>query len=184
MFFNLGPLEIAVLVIVALVVFGPDRLPTLARDAARMIRTLRELAQGARTQLRDELGPELGNLDLASLNPRTALRRALLDDDDDPPPGYAAGPDARRGTGHPPARGDPAAGPRRGSPVRRRRHLANRSHIWTPPETGRTSGRRGPIRAPAGGSAGGGGQAEGAAEQAALPARQRVRDLVQRPSGG
>jgi sec-independent protein translocase protein TatB len=98
-FFNLGPLEIAVLVVVALVVFGPDRLPTLARDAARMIRTLRELAQGARTQLRDELGPELGNLDLASLNPRTALRRALLDDDDDPPrvapPSPTEAPDVR-----------------------------------------------------------------------------------------
>jgi sec-independent protein translocase protein TatB len=83
-FFNLGPFEIGVLIIVALVVFGPDRLPTLARDAARMIKTLRDLAQGARTQLRDELGPELGNIDLASLNPRTALRRALLDDDDEP----------------------------------------------------------------------------------------------------
>ncbi len=83
MFFNLGPFEIGVLVIVALVVFGPDRLPTLARDAARMIKTLRDLAQGARTQLRDELGPELGNIDLTSLNPRTALRRALLDDDED-----------------------------------------------------------------------------------------------------
>ena len=83
MFFNLGPFEIGVLVIVALVVFGPDRLPTLARDAARMVKTLRDLAQGARTQLRDELGPELGNIDLASLNPRTALRRALLDDDED-----------------------------------------------------------------------------------------------------
>jgi sec-independent protein translocase protein TatB len=83
-FFNLGPFEIGVLVIVALVVFGPDRLPSLARDAARMIKTLRDLAQGARTQLRDELGPELGNIDLASLNPRTALRRALLDDDDEP----------------------------------------------------------------------------------------------------
>ena len=93
MFFNLGPLEIAVLVIVALVVFGPDRLPTLARDAARMIRTLRELAQGARTQLRDELGPELGNLDLASLNPRTALRRALLDDDDPPASATPTAPD-------------------------------------------------------------------------------------------
>jgi sec-independent protein translocase protein TatB len=82
-FFNLGPFEIGVLVIVALVVFGPDRLPSLARDAARMIKTLRDLAQGARTQLRDELGPELGNIDLAALNPRTALRRALLDDDED-----------------------------------------------------------------------------------------------------
>jgi sec-independent protein translocase protein TatB len=109
--FNLGPLEIGVLVIVALVVFGPDRLPTLARDAARMIRTLRDLAQGARTQLRDELGPELGNLDLASLNPRTALRRALLDDDDDPatsaPTAPAEQPDTRPAP-RPLARGEEA----------------------------------------------------------------------------
>lgn len=88
---NLGPFEIVVLVIVALIVFGPDKLPTLAKDAARMIRTLRELTQGARTQLRDELGPEFGDLDLRSLNPRTALKRALFDDDDDAPsaPGSA-----------------------------------------------------------------------------------------------
>ncbi len=82
---NLGPFEIAVLVIVAVLVFGPDKLPTLAKDAARMVRTLRDLTQGARTQLRDELGPEFGDLDLRSLNPRTALQRALLDDDDEEP---------------------------------------------------------------------------------------------------
>ena len=90
--FNLGPFEIAVLVIVALVVFGPDKLPTLAKDAARMIKTLRDLAQGARTQLRDELGPELGDLDLRSLDPRTALKRALFDDDDDDKTPAAATP--------------------------------------------------------------------------------------------
>lgn len=101
MFFNLGPFEIGVLIIVALVVFGPDRLPTLARDAARMIKTLRDLAQGARTQLRDELGPELGNIDLASLNPRTALRRALLDDDEAEPP--SAAPRAAVAEPEPPA---------------------------------------------------------------------------------
>ncbi len=83
MLFNLGPFEIAVLVIVALVVFGPERLPELAKDAARMIKTLRDLAQGARTQLRDELGPELADLDLRSLNPRVALQKAIFDDDDD-----------------------------------------------------------------------------------------------------
>lgn len=95
MLFNLGPFEIVVLVIVALIVFGPDKLPTLAKDAARMLRTVRELAQGARTQLRDELGPEFGDLDLRSLNPRTALQRALFDDDDDPKPGnnYDGGQD-------------------------------------------------------------------------------------------
>ena len=92
MLFNLGPFEIAVLVIVALVVFGPERLPDLAKDAARMIKTLRDLAQGARTQLRDELGPELADLDLRSLNPRVALQKAIFDDDDDDRKASASAP--------------------------------------------------------------------------------------------
>jgi sec-independent protein translocase protein TatB len=82
--FNIGPLELIVLAFVGLVVLGPDRLPGIARDAARMIRTLRELANGARTQLRDELGPEFADLDLRSLNPRTAITQALLGEDADP----------------------------------------------------------------------------------------------------
>ncbi|MCW2494311.1 sec-independent translocase [Jatrophihabitans sp.] len=80
--FNIGPLELVVLMIVGLVVLGPDRIPGLARDAARLIRTLREMATGARTQLRDELGPEFADIDLRSLNPRTALQRAILGDED------------------------------------------------------------------------------------------------------
>ena len=81
--FNIGPLELLVLAVVGLIVLGPDRLPGLARDAARMIRTLRDLAQGARTQLRDELGPEFADIDLRNLNPRTAIQRAVLGDDVD-----------------------------------------------------------------------------------------------------
>jgi sec-independent protein translocase protein TatB len=80
--FNLGPMELIVLAIVGLIVLGPDRLPGLARDAGRMLRTLRDLAQGARTQLRDELGPEFADVDLRNLNPRTAIQRAVLGDDD------------------------------------------------------------------------------------------------------
>jgi sec-independent protein translocase protein TatB len=81
--FNVGPLELVVLAIVGLIVIGPDKLPGLAKDAARMIRTLRDLAQGARTQLRDELGPEFADIDLRNLNPRTALQNVLLGDDAD-----------------------------------------------------------------------------------------------------
>jgi sec-independent protein translocase protein TatB len=80
--FNIGPLEFVVLAAVALIVFGPDRLPELARDAARMLRTLRDLAQGARSQLNSELGPEFADFDLSSLNPRTAIKNALLGDED------------------------------------------------------------------------------------------------------
>lgn len=83
--FNIGPMELLVLVVVGLIVLGPDRLPSMARDAARMLRTLREMATGARTQLRDELGPEFADLDLDDfrrLNPRTALQRAILGEED------------------------------------------------------------------------------------------------------
>ena len=80
--FNVGPLEMVVLAAVALILFGPDKLPQLAKDAARMLRTLRDLAQGARSQLTNELGPEFSNFDLNSLNPRNAIRNALLGDED------------------------------------------------------------------------------------------------------
>jgi sec-independent protein translocase protein TatB len=88
--FNVGPLEIMVLAIVGLIVLGPDRLPGLAKDAARLVRTLRELATGARTQLQDELGPEFADLDLRSLNPRTAIQRVLLGEDEPRPEQSAA----------------------------------------------------------------------------------------------
>jgi len=52
--FNIGPMELLVLALIGLIVIGPDKLPSLARDAARMLRGLREMATGARTQLRDE----------------------------------------------------------------------------------------------------------------------------------
>jgi sec-independent protein translocase protein TatB len=76
-------MELIVLAVVGLIILGPDRLPDLAKDAARMIRTLRDLATGARTQLRDELGPEFADVDLRNLNPRTAITRAILGDDAD-----------------------------------------------------------------------------------------------------
>jgi sec-independent protein translocase protein TatB len=89
-FSNLGWFEIGILLIVALLVFGPDRLPAVARDAARMLRELRKMAQGARTQLKSELGPEFADVDFDSLNPRTFVRKHLLEDiedvDDQPAP--------------------------------------------------------------------------------------------------
>ncbi|HEY3736249.1 MAG TPA: sec-independent translocase [Jatrophihabitans sp.] len=80
--FNIGPMELLVLAVIGLIVMGPERLPQLARDAARMLRTLREMANGARTQLRDELGPEFADVDFRNLNPRTAITRAVLGDTD------------------------------------------------------------------------------------------------------
>lgn len=80
--FNVGPWEFLVLAIVGIVVIGPEKLPGLARDAAQMLRTLRELALGARQQLKDELGPEFADVDLRTLNPRTAVSRVIFGDED------------------------------------------------------------------------------------------------------
>jgi sec-independent protein translocase protein TatB len=81
-FGSLGWLEIGMLLVVALLVFGPDKLPSVARDAARLLRELRSMAQGARTQLKSELGPEFADFDLDSLNPRKFVRKHLLEGGD------------------------------------------------------------------------------------------------------
>jgi len=82
-FGSLGWLEICVLLVVALLVFGPDKLPSVARDAARTLRELRRMAQGARTQIKSELGPEFADFDFDSLNPRSFVRKHLLEDPDE-----------------------------------------------------------------------------------------------------
>src|SRR5689334_5282358 len=74
-------MEFVVLALVGIVVLGPDRLPQFTRDAARLLRSLRDMATGARQQLREELGPEFADVDLRNLNPRTAVQRAVFGDD-------------------------------------------------------------------------------------------------------
>jgi sec-independent protein translocase protein TatB len=81
-FNNLGWEEILVLAIIGLIVFGPDRLPKAAQDAAALLRQLRTMARGAANDLRAELGPEMADLDLRSLHPRRFVEDALFGDDE------------------------------------------------------------------------------------------------------
>jgi sec-independent protein translocase protein TatB len=83
--FGIGLTELMVIMVVAVVVFGPDRLPEFARQAGRFVRQLRNLTQSAQTQLREELGPEYANLRLTDLDPRQAIRKHILEamEDDD-----------------------------------------------------------------------------------------------------
>jgi sec-independent protein translocase protein TatB len=85
MFGQFGMGEMLLLVIVGLFVFGPERLPSIARDAARMFKQFRDQARSMRDDLQAELGPELADLDLESLNPKTMVEKHLLGDDDGPP---------------------------------------------------------------------------------------------------
>lgn len=77
--FGVGLPELAVILVVGIIVFGPDRLPDYARQAGRMLRQLRSFAQNAQNDLRSELGPEFADLKLTDLDPRTAIRKHILE---------------------------------------------------------------------------------------------------------
>lgn len=87
--FGVGLPEFLVIFVVAILVFGPDRLPDFARQAGRFLRQVRQFTQAARDDLRNELGPEFADLELADLDPRNVVRKHILeamDDDDIPEP--------------------------------------------------------------------------------------------------
>lgn len=81
--FGIGPLELGVIAIVAVLVFGPDRLPEFARTAGKLLRQVRTMVNNAQNDLREELGPEFADLDVRDLNPRSFVRKHLLDGIDD-----------------------------------------------------------------------------------------------------
>ncbi|MFI6325201.1 sec-independent translocase [Nonomuraea sp. NPDC050556] len=81
--FGLGWMEIVALVILALLVFGPEKLPQAAAQAGKTLRNLRRMANSARDDLRAGLGPEFADFDPADLNPKNFVRKHLIDDVDE-----------------------------------------------------------------------------------------------------
>ncbi|HZA11749.1 Sec-independent protein translocase protein TatB [Mycobacterium sp.] len=110
MFANIGWGEMLVLVVVGLVIFGPERLPGAIRWTANTLRQARDYVGNATSNLREELGPEFDGLReplselqrLRGMTPRAALTKHLLDGDDsvfrafdkpvDAPPGTSPAP--------------------------------------------------------------------------------------------
>jgi sec-independent protein translocase protein TatB len=91
--------EFSVLVLVALIVVGPERLPRYAQQLGRFVREGRRMAMGLREQVREELGPEFDDVDWRKLDPRQydprrIVREALSDvwEDEDPPASPPAPP--------------------------------------------------------------------------------------------
>jgi sec-independent protein translocase protein TatB len=83
--FGVGLPEFAVILVVAILVFGPDRLPDFARQAGRFVRQVRHFTQAARDDLRSELGPEFADLELSDLDPRQLVRKHILEAMDEDP---------------------------------------------------------------------------------------------------
>lgn len=92
MFDSLGWPELAVLLLLGLFVFGPERLPGMAAEAGRALRRFRLYARGVRDDLADDFGPELRQVNLRSLqNPKRLLVQHVIGEDADIPTPRSAG---------------------------------------------------------------------------------------------
>ncbi len=76
--FDINGYELVVLVIVAIVVLGPERLPEYAAKLGRAARQVRAMAESARASLKDQLGPEFDEVDWRQYDPRQYDPRRIV----------------------------------------------------------------------------------------------------------
>jgi sec-independent protein translocase protein TatB len=85
MFFDFGPGEIIGLAVLAMILIGPERLPTFAVDAARFVKKARTFATKATSELKENLGPGFEDLEPSDLNPKSFIKKQIanvMDQDD------------------------------------------------------------------------------------------------------
>jgi len=91
--------KLLIIGLIAVFLLGPERLPYYASQLARLVRSLRDMASGAKDRMRDEMGPDFDEIDWKKLDPRQydprrIIRDALLEDESPPvkvrPPRSAA----------------------------------------------------------------------------------------------
>jgi len=75
--FDLNISKLLILAVLALVIFGPNELP---KKAGKALRDLRRVAEGAKNDLRDGLGPEFADFELEDLHPKRFVQKHFLDD--------------------------------------------------------------------------------------------------------
>lgn len=78
--------KILVILVIAMFVLGPERLPGYAKKLGELVRNIKRMADGAKDRLRDEMGPEFDDVDWKQLDPRQydprrIIRDALVEDE-------------------------------------------------------------------------------------------------------
>src|SRR5215468_1414996 len=79
-FFGINGWEFLVLVLLAMFIFGPDKLPKAISDGVRMLRNLRDMARNATNDLSRELGTDIS---LEDLHPKALIRKHILSEEDE-----------------------------------------------------------------------------------------------------
>ncbi len=75
--FGIDAIELILLIVLGVLLFGPEKLPEFSRKAARVVVAVRDIANNAQSQLRQELGPEYADLDLKDLNPKAFISKHM-----------------------------------------------------------------------------------------------------------
>jgi sec-independent protein translocase protein TatB len=87
--FGLSFEKLLVIGIIAVFLLGPERLPYYASQLARLVRSMRDFANGAKDRMREEMGPDFDDVDWKKLDPRQydprrIIREALVDNEETP----------------------------------------------------------------------------------------------------
>ena len=77
--------KLVIIGVIAVFVLGPERVPYYASQLARLVRGARDMANGAKERMREEMGPDFDEVDWKKLDPRQydprrIIREALLED--------------------------------------------------------------------------------------------------------
>jgi sec-independent protein translocase protein TatB len=92
MIFGIGPGEFIGLAVIAIFFVGPERLPKFSSDAAKFLKKVKNIANSATEELRENLGPGFEDLQPADLNPKTFIKKQLAGALDDEKPRTSAQP--------------------------------------------------------------------------------------------
>ena len=93
MFFDFGVGEVFGLALLAIILVGPERLPNLAADAARLVKKIKTLSQTATSELRQNLGPGFEDLQPSDLHPKKFIKKHItnaLEEDQSAPAKFKA----------------------------------------------------------------------------------------------
>ena len=82
MFNDIGALELVTIVVLAILIFGPEKLPKVIQDVTGVIRKIRAFSDSAKQDIRTELGPEFKDFEFEDLNPKTFIRKQLGENED------------------------------------------------------------------------------------------------------
>lgn len=75
--FNIGAGEFIALAVLALILIGPDKLPEFAQSAAKFLHKVRNMANNATAELRENLGPGYEDLQVTDLHPKKFIKKHL-----------------------------------------------------------------------------------------------------------